>query len=45
MTSRISNAEKDQTIMLLGEIDRRCIPELPCHWVIHMSAHLQSVSV
>lgn len=45
MTCRISNTEEYHAIMFLGEVDRRCIPELPCHRVIPMPADLRSVSV
>lgn len=38
MTCTIPNTNKQQLILLLSQLDRLIAPQLPCDWVVHMTA-------
>lgn len=42
VTSRVPNADKQQSILLLCHVNGLWTPHLPCYRVVHMSSHLGS---
>ena len=43
MTSRVSDAKEDKSIMSLSQIDRLGIPKLPRDGIVHMASNLMSI--